>query len=402
MPYGEPLAIGDVTVSFHPAGHILGSAQIRMEHRGEVWVVSGDYKLAPDPTCAPFEPVRCHTFVTESTFGLPIFRWPAEPETVAAIHALVDRQSGGGEGQPAVRLSARQGAARCSRRSIQRSGPIIAHECGGTRTAASIASRASRCRRTGGAGDSRALVIAPPGLQGRRGRRASAPSPRHLSRAGCGSAGRAGAGRSTAASCFRITPTGRSCCSAIEETGAETVWVTHGYRAPLVRWLEEHGKTRASIAWRRRLPRRRGESNEGLRRTVRRARRDHQDQREGGRAAGIPAAAAPGGRRVGGQLPDRPPSQAAARIAQAGAMGHRRGGRSGLAVRRVLPRGRRFRRDHRAAAAAGRSIEPLPLHYWVEERLLPLRDADDETRRAWLRAGLARDGRAASASRGTS
>jgi putative mRNA 3-end processing factor len=73
--YGVTIRIGEVGVSFHPAGHILGSSQIRLEHRGEVWVVSGDYKLAPDPTCAPFEPVRCHTLVTESTFGLPIFRW---------------------------------------------------------------------------------------------------------------------------------------------------------------------------------------------------------------------------------------------------------------------------------------------------------------------------------------
>ena len=66
--YGERRRIGDVTVSFHPAGHMLGSAQVRLERAGEVWVVSGDYKLAPDPTCASFEPVPCHTFITESTF----------------------------------------------------------------------------------------------------------------------------------------------------------------------------------------------------------------------------------------------------------------------------------------------------------------------------------------------
>src|SRR5579872_5965471 len=87
VAYGEALTLGDVRVSLHPAGHILGSAQVRIEHEGEVWVVSGDYKLAPDSTCAPFEPLRCHTFVTESTFGLPIFRWPAETEVVAAIHS---------------------------------------------------------------------------------------------------------------------------------------------------------------------------------------------------------------------------------------------------------------------------------------------------------------------------
>src|SRR5581483_3703330 len=86
QPYGTRTRIGDIDVSFHPSGHILGAAQIRLERNGEVWVVSGDYKLAPDPTCAPFEPLRCHTFVTESTFALPIFRWCDPAETIAQIH----------------------------------------------------------------------------------------------------------------------------------------------------------------------------------------------------------------------------------------------------------------------------------------------------------------------------
>jgi len=75
VEYGAAIEINGVRISFHPAGHILGSAQIRLEYQGEVWVVSGDYKVAPDPTCAAFEPVKCHTFITESTFGLPIYRW---------------------------------------------------------------------------------------------------------------------------------------------------------------------------------------------------------------------------------------------------------------------------------------------------------------------------------------
>jgi putative mRNA 3-end processing factor len=77
LPWGEPRTLGDVTVSFHPAGHVLGSAQVRIECRGEVWGISGDYKRQPDPTCEPFEPFACHTFVTEATFALPIYRWPA-------------------------------------------------------------------------------------------------------------------------------------------------------------------------------------------------------------------------------------------------------------------------------------------------------------------------------------
>ena len=87
LAYGESLTIGEVSVSLHPAGHILGSAQVRIEHAGEVWVASGDYKLGPDPTCAPFEPVRCHTFITESTFGLPIYRWAPQSEIFRDVNA---------------------------------------------------------------------------------------------------------------------------------------------------------------------------------------------------------------------------------------------------------------------------------------------------------------------------
>src|SRR5438128_5759954 len=85
IAYGEVRQVGDVKVSLHPAGHVLGSSQVRIESRGEVWVVSGDYKLDPDPTCEPFEPVRCDTFITESTFGLPIYRWRAPGEIFAGI-----------------------------------------------------------------------------------------------------------------------------------------------------------------------------------------------------------------------------------------------------------------------------------------------------------------------------
>jgi putative mRNA 3-end processing factor len=85
--YGETIDCFGVSVSLHPAGHILGSAQVRVEHRGDTWVVSGDYKVAPDPTCAPFEPIRCRTFVTESTFGHPFFAWDDQATVFHAIHA---------------------------------------------------------------------------------------------------------------------------------------------------------------------------------------------------------------------------------------------------------------------------------------------------------------------------
>jgi putative mRNA 3-end processing factor len=87
LPYGERVTMGDVRVSLHAAGHVLGSAQVRVEGAAGVWVVSGDYKRATDPTCAPFEPVPCDTFVTESTFGLPIYRWDAAAAVIDEIAA---------------------------------------------------------------------------------------------------------------------------------------------------------------------------------------------------------------------------------------------------------------------------------------------------------------------------
>ena len=86
LEYGVPVTLGPVTVSLHPAGHILGSAQVRLEHDGEVWVVSGDYKRQPDPTCAPFEPLTCDVFVSETTFGQPHFVWP---DTSAVVRNIV-------------------------------------------------------------------------------------------------------------------------------------------------------------------------------------------------------------------------------------------------------------------------------------------------------------------------
>jgi putative mRNA 3-end processing factor len=85
LPYGAPRQIGDARLSLHPAGHVPGSAQIRVEVRGEVWVVSGDYKTVDDGLSTPFEPLPCHAFVSECTFGLPLFSWPSDSALRADI-----------------------------------------------------------------------------------------------------------------------------------------------------------------------------------------------------------------------------------------------------------------------------------------------------------------------------
>ena len=84
---GVPFRLGRVQVSLHPAGHVLGSSQVRIDDGERVWVASGDYKRQPDPTCTPFEVVPCDTFITEATFALPIYRWPDTPAVAAEIVA---------------------------------------------------------------------------------------------------------------------------------------------------------------------------------------------------------------------------------------------------------------------------------------------------------------------------
>ena len=86
VEWNEPFTINGVQFSLHPAGHIPGSSQVRVEYKGEVWVFSGDYKIEPDGVCTPFEPVKCHTFITECTFGLPAFHWEPQEKVFQEIN----------------------------------------------------------------------------------------------------------------------------------------------------------------------------------------------------------------------------------------------------------------------------------------------------------------------------
>ena len=107
-PLREPIRVGDVTVRFIPAGHVLGSAQIAIEAGGCRVVISGDYKRAADPTCLPFEPVPCDVFITEATFGLPVFR---HPDVRGEVRKLLDRS----RSSPSARTSS--ASTRSARRS---------------------------------------------------------------------------------------------------------------------------------------------------------------------------------------------------------------------------------------------------------------------------------------------
>jgi putative mRNA 3-end processing factor len=250
---GESLSINGVQVSLHPAGHVLGSAQVRLEHRGVTWVVTGDYKLHADPTCAAFEPVRCDVFVTESTFGLPVYRWP-EPATVAAEIDAWWRDNRDA-GRTSVILAYSLGKAQRIAAMVDPTiGPIVAH---GAVMRMVEAYRAAGVRlppidrvppRARRVGDGRALVIAPPSVAGSRwlrlfGEVSVAPASGWMTVRGIRR--RRGCERGFVVSDHADFP---GLLSVIEASRAQRVLVTHGASDSLARLLRERGLDAAPLA----------------------------------------------------------------------------------------------------------------------------------------------------------
>lgn len=246
--YGKAVDINGVKVSFHPAGHVLGSAQVRIEHKGEIWVVSGDYKLTPDPTCEPFEPVRCHYFITEATFGLPIYRWPSTETVFGEINSWWRRNRD--RGKASVILAYSLGKAQRILASIDSSiGPIFTH---GAVERLNEAYRESGVRlpKTTYAGAvekksefAGSLIVAPPSAQQAVG---------WLKKFGSYSTGFAsgwmmvrGARRQRAVDRGFVVSDHADwpeLLTAIAAAEAETVYVTHGFSPEVVRWLRETGQ----------------------------------------------------------------------------------------------------------------------------------------------------------------
>jgi putative mRNA 3-end processing factor len=252
--YGESVYNNGVKVSLHPAGHILGSAQVRIEHEGKVWVVSGDYKVEPDATCAAFEPVRCHVFVSESTFGLPIYRWSPQADIFESIQAWWRGNQEAGKASvlfayalgKAQRLIAGLGAD---------VGPIFTH---GAVESLNRAYRASgvalpQTTHTGEATEtdwSRALIVAPPSAQGTPWLRRFGPVSTGFASGWMrirGARRRRAVDRGFVLSDHADWP---GLLAAIDATAAEQVWLTHGYTAVVARWLREHGREAGVIATR--------------------------------------------------------------------------------------------------------------------------------------------------------
>ncbi len=230
VEYGQRVTIGDAAVSLHPAGHITGSAQVRIEHGGEIWVISGDYKLEPDPTCTPFEPVRCHTFLTDGTFALPIFRWPDAADTMAASHAWWRGNRKAGKNSLLYAHPVGK---------IQRVSALLDRSIGPVAEAASIDAGAK-------AGPA-CLILAPPAFHNTLWSRQFAPASTALVSGWMrirGTRRRRALDRGFVLSDHADWP---GLLRVIDATGAETVGVTHGQRAALVRWLEQHGRRAMAI-----------------------------------------------------------------------------------------------------------------------------------------------------------
>ncbi|MBA4111348.1 MAG: DNA ligase-associated DEXH box helicase [Leptothrix sp. (in: Bacteria)] len=245
LPYGQAITHRGVRVSFHPAGHVLGSAQVRLEHEGRVWVASGDYKTGPDATCAPFEPVRCDVFITESTFGLPVFRWQAQQQVFDDINAWW--RANAQAGRPSVLYAYSFGKAQRVLAGIDPSiGPIVAH---GAMTLMNDAYRASgvplpatqSVLDTSPADLKTSLVLAPPSAQGsgwtkRFGDHSDAFASGWMQLRG--TRRRRGLDRGFVLSDHADWP---GLLEAVQATRAPRVIVTHGYVEPLVRYFGEQG-----------------------------------------------------------------------------------------------------------------------------------------------------------------
>ncbi|HMJ70598.1 MAG TPA: ligase-associated DNA damage response exonuclease [Cyclobacteriaceae bacterium] len=245
VSYGEPVIINGIKFSLHPAGHIIGSAQVRVERNGEVWVAGGDYKIQDDNFSVPFEVVRCHTFITESTFGLPIYKWPVQKLVMDEI--LEWWKQNQVEGKASVLMGYALGKMQRLIVNLQPfPGPVFAH--------GAVFNVNQRLREAGSdlpfiafASDiekkefRHALVLAPPSAAGSSWLKRFEP----YSTGFCSGwmAVRGGKNRRAIDRGFVLSDHAdwNDLNVTIPETGAERVFVTHGFTDVFARWLNEKG-----------------------------------------------------------------------------------------------------------------------------------------------------------------
>jgi len=265
LEYGEKISLNGVVVSFHPAGHILGSSQIRVEFKGQVVVASGDYKIEKDSTCPEFEIVPCHTFITESTFALPVFRWCRQSEVFNEINTWWKENAE--EGTTSVIFGYSLGKAQRILSGLNTEiGPIAAldtindlNKCylqEGIRLPNLYNIKDYEFRRAKGK-----MIVAPPHymnsyLLRRFGNFSSAFASGWMQVKGSGNTRGITKG-------FVLSDHAdwNDINKIVEATGAESIWISHGYKKVLARWLQEKGKSVYIISDNRRIEK---DESEGL------------------------------------------------------------------------------------------------------------------------------------------
>lgn len=246
LSYGNKFNINGVEVSLHPAGHILGSSQVRVSYKGQIWVASGDYKLEPDKTCQIFEPVKCHVFISEATFALPIYVWQPQQKIFDQINAWWRRNQA--TGKTSILLGYALGKAQRLLSGLDPSiGPIYTHgavenltrvyrQCGIKLPLTHLINDQEKNTQW-----SKGIVIAPP----------SALIPGWLKKFGSFSTAFA-SGWMKVRGARRLKNMDQgfvlsdhadwpSLLRAISLTEAEQVYVTHGKSEPIVKYLKENG-----------------------------------------------------------------------------------------------------------------------------------------------------------------
>jgi putative mRNA 3-end processing factor len=247
IPFGKKVSLNGVEVSLHPAGHLLGSSQVRVEYKGEVWVFSGDYKTQPDPSCEPFELVKCHTFITESTFGLPIYQWQSDQVLFHEIE--IWWKANQSEGRTSVLFAYALGKAQRILAQINASiGPVLVHgsvnrflphyqNAGMPLVKAEYATPEIIKKHKG-----QCLLIAPSSVQGTTWLRRFQPC--SLAFASGWMAVRGNRRRQALDRGFVLSDhvDWPSLMGTIEATEAERIGVTHGFSDVVVRYLKEQGR----------------------------------------------------------------------------------------------------------------------------------------------------------------
>ncbi len=247
LDYGESLFVNGVKVSLHPAGHIIGSAQIRVEANGEVWVVSGDYKIENDGLSVPFEPVRCHTFITESTFGLPVYRWTDQTSIFGKINSWW--RNNALKGYNSVVFAYVLGKSQRLLHNVDKSiGPLVVHSgVAAVNTALAVKMPDTQLATSWVKGQTGAFIIAPPSAIDSPWLKRFEPYKSAI--ASGWMAIRGVRRRRTVETGFVLSDHAdwEGLLQAIEATEAKQVFVTHGYSSVLARYLSEEKHVKASV-----------------------------------------------------------------------------------------------------------------------------------------------------------